>query len=570
MCSYNLINNSYACGNSYAQNKLLKGELGFQGFIMSDWQASHSGVGDSFAGMDMSMPGDTVFNTGLSFWGTNLTIAVANGTIPEWRVDDMAVRIMSAYYKVGRDKTRVPVNFNSWTNDEYGYQHAAVEEGYTKVNEAVNVRAQHAKIARRVAAASNVLLKNTGGLPLKGDEKFTAVIGEDAGPNVDGPNGCENRGCVNGTLAMAWGSGTAEFPYLVTPAQAIENEIVSKGIGNVQSVFENTATASIEQVVSQASVAIVFANADAGEGFIEIDGNQGDRKNLTLWGQGDDLIKNVSSICNNTIVVLHTVGPVLVSEWNENPNITAILWAGLPGQESGNALVDVLYGKVNPGGKSPFTWGKTQKDYGPTILKEPNHGKKSPQADFTEGIFIDYRGFDKADIEPVYEFGFGLSYTSFSYSDLKVEALKAKPYVPTTGLSEPAPRLGNSSDDYADYQYPEDLNRIQLYIYPWLNSTDPEKSSGDPDYGLPDKEYIPDQAQNGSARALLPASGAPGGNPGLFEELYKVTATVTNDGHVAGDEVPQVVRISYPCNFYHPMFQFRPAPGLLTTTTVFL
>lgn len=111
MCSYQQINNSYGCANSYTLNHLLKNELGFQGFVMSDWQAQHSGVGTAFAGLDMSMPGDTVFNSGHTYWGTNLTVAVLNGTIPEWRVDDMAVRIMAAYYYVGRDQNYVPTNF---------------------------------------------------------------------------------------------------------------------------------------------------------------------------------------------------------------------------------------------------------------------------------------------------------------------------------------------------------------------------------------------------------------------------------------------------------------------------
>jgi beta-glucosidase len=111
MCSYNQINNSYGCSNSYTLNHLLKNELNFQGFVMSDWQAQHSGVGTALAGLDMSMPGDTVFDSGLTFWGTNLTIAVLNGTIPEWRMDDMATRIMAAYYYVGRDTHYVPTNF---------------------------------------------------------------------------------------------------------------------------------------------------------------------------------------------------------------------------------------------------------------------------------------------------------------------------------------------------------------------------------------------------------------------------------------------------------------------------
>ncbi|KAL2373901.1 beta-glucosidase A [Blastomyces gilchristii SLH14081] len=540
MCSYTQINNSYGCGNSYTQNKLLKAELGFQGFIMSDWQAQHSGVGSALAGLDMSMPGDTVFGTGLSYWGTNLTIAVANGTIPEWRVDDMAVRIMAAYYKVGRDTAKVPTNFNSWTRDEYGYQHALVREGYGKVNERVNVRARHANIIRQVGAASVVLLKNTGSLPLTGLEKTTAVIGEDAGPNLLGPNGCPDRGCDKGTLAMGWGSGTADFPYLVTPAEAIQNEILYKGEGVVLSIFDNWASSQIKSLASQATVSLVFVNADSGEGYISVDGNEGDRKNLTLWNGGDELIDTVASNCNNTVVVIHSTGPVLVGDWNEHPNITALLWAGLPGQESGNSIADVLYGRVNPGAKTPFTWGKTAEDYGASILKHPNAGNGAPQVDFTEGIFIDYRAFDKANIDPIYEFGFGLSYTSFSYSGLAVEVVKCRPYIPTEGKTESAPSFGESHGNLSSYLFPEGIDRVTRYIYPWLNTTDPAKASMDPDYGQPTEDYVPPGATDGSPQELLPAGGGPGGNPGLYDVLYEVTATITNTGTILGDEVPQL------------------------------
>jgi beta-glucosidase len=545
MCSYQQINNSYACQNSYTQNKLLKGELGFQGFIMSDWQAQHVGVGAALAGLDMSMPGDTTFGTGRSYWGANMTIAVANGTLPEWRLDDMAVRIMAAYYRVGRDRVARPSNFNSWTRDELGFQHAMVSERFGVVNERVNVRGQHHLIAREVASASVVLLKNEGVLPLTGHETFTGVIGEDAGPNPKGPNGCPDRGCTEGTLAMGWGSGTADFPYLVTPAEAIQREVLSVGNGNVAAVFDNNATTEIKLVASQATVALVFVNAGAGEGYISVDGNS-DRLNLTVWGEGDRLIRNVTSYCNNTIVVMHSGGPVLVNEWKDNPNVTAILWAGLPGQESGNALTDVLYGRVNPGGKSPFTWGTTREDYGAPILWEANRGTQAPQIDFEEGIFIDYRAFDRNNIEPEYEFGFGLSYTTFSYADLVVERVEAEPYVPTTGRSEPAPRLGHSSHDLAQYQFPEGWERVPLYIYPWVNSTNAKESSGDRNYGMNSSAYLPPGATHGGPRELLGAGGGPGGNPRLFDVLYRVSATVTNTGSVAGDEVPQLVSLITP------------------------
>nr|ADM47481.1 beta-glucosidase [Paecilomyces sp. 'thermophila'] len=541
MCSYNQINNSYGCGNSYLLNYVLKEELGFQGFVMSDWGAHHSGVGSAMAGLDMSMPGDITFDSGTSFWGTNLTVAVLNGTVPQWRVDDMAVRILSTFYKVGRDQVQIPVNFDSWTRDTEGPLHFVVNETWTKINDHVDVRRDHAKIARQVAAASAVLLKNVdGALPLTGKERFVGVFGEDAGSNPLGPNGCPDRGCDNGTLAMGWGSGTADFPYLITPEQAIGAEVVKNG-GVFAAITSGGAIKESKDVARQADTCLVFGNADSGEGYISVDGNGGDRNNLTLWQNAEAIIDAVASECNNTIVVLHSVGPVVVEDWVEHPNITAVLWAGLPGQESGNALVDVLYGKVNPGGKTPFTWGKSRKDWGNEIVRTPNNGAGAPQDNFSDGIFIDYRHFDQADLTPRWEFGFGLSYTTFKFSDLTVEPINAPPYTPTQGHTKHAPTFGRTDGKPSDFVFPEDeIRRIPLFVYPYLNSTDLEESANDPDYGLPTEDYVPEGALDSSPQPLHPAGGAPGGNPRLYDPVARVSVTVTNTGNVAGDEVPQV------------------------------
>lgn len=540
MCSYNQVNNSYACQNSYLMNYLLKGELGFQGFVMSDWSAQHSGVSSALAGLDMSMPGDTGFNTGLSFWGTNLTIAVLNGTIPEWRIDDMATRIMAAYYLVGRDKAQVPINFNSWSLDTYGYQHAHAQADYGLINQHVDVRYEHAMSIRSAAARSTVLLKNTNkALPLTGKEKFTAVFGEDADSNVYGPNGCSDRGCDNGTLAMGWGSGTANFPYLVTPLTAIQNEVIQYG-GVIQHETDNWASQQILALATQASVSIVFVDSDSGEGYIVVDGNEGDRNNLTLWRNGDTLIQNVSANCNNTIVVIHSTGPVLVDVWYSNPNVTAILWAGLPGEQSGNSIADVLYGRVNPGAKLPFTMGASRTDYGTDLIYEPNNGNAAPQDNFVEGVFIDYRSFDKNDITPIYEFGFGLSYTTFSYSNIIIIKATASPYTPTAGMTKAAPVLGSFSNDTTEYQFPPNLTYVAAYIYPYLNSTSLSTASEGPDYGLPTDKYIPAGATDGSPQPHIAAGGGPGGNPELWDVLFTVKATITNTGSIPGEEVVQM------------------------------
>ncbi|KAL9100005.1 MAG: hypothetical protein Q9163_004571 [Psora crenata] len=541
MCSYNQVNNSYSCQNSYLLNYLLKGELDFQGFVMSDWQAQHDGVATALAGLDMSMPGDTLFNSRRSYWGSNLTVAMLNQTVPQWRLDDMVTRIIAAWYYVGRDNASVPINFDSWTTDTFGYQHFFAKQGYTLINEHVDVRDEHATLIRQIGAASTVLLKNTNKtLPLTGKEKFTAVFGSDASQNPFGPNGCPDRGCDNGTLAMAWGSGAANFPYLVTPDTAIQNEVVSNN-GVYQSITNDYAGPQITQLAGQASTAIVFVNADSGEGYLTVDGNEGDRNNLTLWLNGDTLVTNVSANCNNTILVIHSTGPVLLGNYSDHPNITAILWAGLPGEQSGNSIADVLYGRVNPGAKLPFTLARTREDYGTDLLYMPNNGPNAPQNNFTEGVFIDYRSLDQRNITPVYEFGYGISYTTFSFSNLQIAptgSSLSSTYEPTTGYSSPAPTYGNFSTDPADYQVPVDITPVFAYIYPYLNSTDLATAANTTGYG--DNSFIPPHSQNGSAQPLLPASGAPGGNPALYDVLFQVNATVTNTGKVAGEEVAQL------------------------------
>ncbi|PBP28603.1 beta-glucosidase 1 precursor [Diplocarpon rosae] len=541
MCSYNQLNNSYACQNSKVLNNILKDELGFQGFVMSDWQAHHSGASAAAAGLDMSMPGDTVFSTGDSYWGTNLTLAVINGTVPEWRLDDMAMRIMSSYFKVGLTLDEPEINFSSWTLDTFGPLHASIGANIQQVNFHVDVRGDHATLIRDIGARATVLLKNLNNtLPLS-KPKFVAVIGEDAGPNMNGPNSCADRGCDNGTLGMAWGSGSGNFPYLITPDTALQNQAHADGT-RYESILDNYATSEINALVAQADVTtIVFVNANSGEGYISVDGNEGDRNNLTLWHSGDDLIKNVSAICNNTIVVIHSVGPTLVGEWYDSPNVTAILWAGIPGQESGNSITDVLYGKVNPAARTPFTWAPTRESYGADILYTPNNGVAAPQSDFTEGVFIDYRALDSQNITPIYEFGFGLSYTTFEYSDLTVTKHSISAYTPTTGLTEAAPILGNFSSDLSEYLFPNaSFPHIGLYIYPYLNSTDAQTASADPLYGQSADEFLPSGAVDGSPQPLLAAGGAPGGNPALYDILYTVTARITNTGSVDGEEVPQL------------------------------
>lgn len=328
---------------------------------------------------------------------------------------------------------------------------------------------------------------------------------------------------------------------MVTPDTALQGQALADG-SRYESVLSNYATSAISSIVSQANVtAIVFVNADSGEGYIAVDKNEGDRNNLTLWGNGDALVQDVSALCSNTIVVIHSTGPTLLTSWYDNPNVTAILWAGVPGQESGNSITDILYGKINPAARTPFTWGRNRSDYGTDLLYNPNNGHAAPQLQFTEGVFIDYRSFDARNITPIYEFGYGLSYTTFAYSNLNITKVNAGAYTPTAGMTKPAPTLGNYSTNLSEYQFPSSVFKyIKLYIYPYLNSTDAKTASMDPIYGINATTFLPTGATNGSAQPLLPAGGGPGGNPELYDVLYTVSATITNNGTLDGEEVAQL------------------------------
>ena len=246
-------------------------------------------------------------------------------------------------------------------------------------------------------------------------------------------------------------------------------------------------------------------------------------------------MQNVSALCNNTILVIHSVGPVLIEDYKNNENITAILWAGIPGEQSGNSLADVLYGRVNPGAKLPFSLAAKREDFGTDLLYVPN--AEIPQIQFEEGVFIDYRHLDRANITPTYEFGFGMSYTTFSYSDLAVTKHYVGSYTPNTGMTSPASTFGSISNTTSDYVFPSNMTRVPLYIYPYLNSTDLKASSNDSSYGT---GSVPAGSQDSAAQPVLPAGGAPGGNPQLYDVMYTVTATITNTGKITGEEVPQL------------------------------
>lgn len=556
MCSYNMVNNSYACGNSKLMNGILKDELGFQGFVMSDWLAQHAGVSTALAGLDMTMPGDGLgWQDGKSLWGPQLTKAVLNGSVPVSRLNDMATRIVAAWYQLGQDdETTWPrelPNFSSWTDDKMGvlYPGSKSPQEKVEVNKFLNVMSNHSIIAMEVAAEGTVLLKNENILPFSRDGYVDAkrhegklkvgIFGEDAGPGK-GPNFCRDRGCNQGTLGSGWGSGAVEFHHLTTPADAIKQTFNQSKIGWYEYLTNKPPFDTEEKTISGLDLCIVFANADAGEGFTADDGVRGDRNDLTLQKGGDDLIVRTAAKCGggkgDVVVVIHSVGPVVMEKWIDLPNVKAVLLANLPGQESGAALAQVLFGDVNPSGKLPYTIGHTLEEYGEgaKVLYLPNG--VVPQQDFKEGLYIDYRHFDKYDIAPRFEFGFGLSYTTFEISNVTVAGWKPKTALPATRPPPGAkpPTYDDKIPDDKEALFPEGFRKLDKYIYPYLDSIDDIVTEP---YRYPDG-YDTGQPLSG-------AGGEEGGNPDLWEVYVTVSAEVKNTGSVKGKAVPQLY-MSYP------------------------
>jgi beta-glucosidase len=214
-----------------------------------------------------------------------------------------------------------------------------------------------------------------------------------------------------GTIIHGGGSGATTPAMFVSPFEALKMRAYQNGTALFNDFL------SSQPVVDPVSDAcIVFGNAWASEGY----DRPAIRDDYT-----DGLVKTVADQCNKTIVVLHNAGARLVDQFVDHPNVTAIIFAHLPGQDSGNALVSLLYGDSNFSGKLPYTVAKNESDYGNMLGPDVAEGKYEnfPQSDFSEGVYVDYRRFDHDDLDPRYEFGFGLSYTTFEFSKLEIEVV---------------------------------------------------------------------------------------------------------------------------------------------------
>lgn len=414
MCSYNRVNGNYSCANSELM-AILKEELAFPGYVVSDWYATHGTASHANAGLDMEMPGNVSVLAGPSYFGSLLLSAVKEGQVPESRLDEMAERVLTPYFLLGQDNnypTVDPASGASFAIYQYGHK-SQLLLNYEQVP-ARDVRGNHAKLIRKLGAAGTVLLKNVNGtLPLK-NQKEIGVFGNDASYPTTGSvyldYGQNPEGFEMGTVDIGGGSGTVRHTNLVTPLDAVR-KYVEKMKGRVQVLLDNDELVDgrFRTIYPVPDVCLLFLKAYASEGQ--------DRRSIDLAWNATKAVENTAAVCPNTVVVVHGPG-VVTMPWADNENVTAILSAHYPGEETGNSIVDVLWGLAEPSGRLPYTVPKKLADYGKPIvnLSQPVTDPDAWQSDFDEGQLIDYRHFDANDIDPLFEFGFGLSYTQFNMS----------------------------------------------------------------------------------------------------------------------------------------------------------
>ncbi|CAM1501300.1 Fc.00g104620.m01.CDS01 [Cosmosporella sp. VM-42] len=409
MCSYNRVNGTYACESEKLMNDILKTELSFKGFVVLDWNAQHS-LNSANAGLDMLMPlGGN--------WGDNLTEAVCNGTVSEARVTDMATRILAAWYLVGQDSNFPEPGIGMKNLTE---PHKLIDARIPESNPTI----------LQGAITGHVLLKNeNNALPFDGNISMLSVYGYDAtvpaSKNVDvlfqlgymsspemaqavlGKEAHFDQAARGGTIVTGGRAGANGPPFIRDPLSAIQQKAALDG------VWVNWDLESFDPDVNAASDAcLVFINAIATEGW-DRDGLHDDFS--------DGLVLNVASKCQNTIVVIHAAGVRLVDQWIEHPNVTAVILAHLPGQHSGSALVKLLYGEAAFSGRLSYTIAKNESDYSVYAPCTRQQDDNNPQCNYTEGVYVDYRHFDEQGITPRYEFGYGLSYTNFTYTSLLLD-----------------------------------------------------------------------------------------------------------------------------------------------------
>jgi len=379
MCSYNGVNGEYACENKYLLTEVLKKDWNFKGFVVSDWGATHSDIKASAAGLDNEEPEDLYF-------GATLKRAVQSGKVPMAELDNHVHRILRSEFAAGI------IDFPTKRSV------VDVEGGFD--------------VSRRLAEQSSVLLKNAEGtLPLDAAKLHSvAVIGAHADTGMISGGGSAQVD-PPGAGAPPWKSHVW-FP--TSPLKAISAKIPSVTVSFNSGADVEAAAA----LAKNSDVAIVFVHQWTSEDF--------DLPNLSLPENQDALITQVAAANPRTIVVLET-GSAVTMPWLGK--VSGVLEAWYAGSKGAEAVANILFGDVNPGAKLPMTFPMSEADLPHPQLKTPPAGSPEghgPHPGFTfsvtydEGLKVGYKWYDAENKAVLFPFGFGLSYTTYSYSDLKV------------------------------------------------------------------------------------------------------------------------------------------------------
>jgi beta-glucosidase len=396
MGAYNKFRGEYLCENDYMLNKILRDEWGFKGVVVSDWAAVHSTVKSLKSGLDIEMGTPKPFNE--FFLADKLIAAAKNKEISEAEIDIHVKRILRTLFQVkamgGKERVKGSIATEAHYQDAY-----------------------------KIAAEAIVLLKNqNNALPLKLDGvKSVAVIG----------NNATKKNALGG-----FGAGV-KTKREVTPLEGLKNRLPSsikinyaegylerydeKNKGNLGNITSNGPVtidqldpAKLQEAIEAAKksdVAIVFAGSNR-----DYETEASDRRNLKLPFGQEELIQKVLAVNPRTIVVMVAGAPFDLQ--NIQKKTSALVWNWFNGSEGGNALADVLLGKINPSGKLPWTMPKN-------LIDSPAHATNSfpgeKAVNYAEGILVGYRWFDTKNIAPLYPFGFGLSYTTFAFENGKTD-----------------------------------------------------------------------------------------------------------------------------------------------------
>jgi len=394
MSAYNKLRGVYCSENDYLLKKILKGEWGFKGIVISDWGGTHSTVAAANNGLDLEMGSDPPYNT--FYFADKLMDSVKAGKVSAKVIDEKVHRILWVLY------------------------HTDMSANLPKGG--INTPA-HSKTVYDIAAESIVLLKNDKHLlPLNTSAiKSLAVIGDNA----------------TRTFHLGGFGAGVKAKYEVTALAGLKNRLgktidikFAQGYSGAYKFGSNTEfkpdPALIAQAVATAKstdMAILFVGGNR-----DYESESVDRKDLSLPFAEQALVDAVTAANPNTIVVVVGGAPYDIGKIKENNH--TIVWSWYNGSENGNALADVLIGKINPSGKLPFTFPASLKDSPAHALN--TYPGENLKVDYKEGILVGYRWFDTKKIDPLYCFGYGLSYTGFKYSGFYTNK---KGYKPTDNIT---------------------------------------------------------------------------------------------------------------------------------------